>query len=152
MVRIVSNQFLLLLAALVLCSQVADAQLLAVEVSKTEGEEVAEETDSAAEESNMIEEETSMIASEAPSDTIAPSSDATTATTTIREQDTECDAMERAFAPSCCPLEDPSFAEFCEALFDRSHEVSTGMLEAHEPWIGGYGIASILPEGRKRQL
>ena len=52
----------------------------------------------------------------------------------------ECDEMEAAFAPSCCPIEDPSFESFCASLFERPHYNSTGMLEQHEPWIGKYDI------------
>ena len=148
MVRLVSTQ-LLLLAALALCFQMATAQVLtSVKVTKTgvyPAETADDEVDIAAEEA----------ASEAPSfDTIAPSSDATdgaTSDTEPEETTTGCDAMEQAFAPSCCPMKDASFADFCNSLFGRSHEVSTGMLEAHEPWIGGFGIADKPDERRKQR-
>ena len=61
----------------------------------------------------------------------------------------ECDPMEKFYAPDCCPMKDPSFISFCQSLFDRPHYSSTGMLEAHEPWIGDYGIADSIPHKEK---
>jgi len=65
----------------------------------------------------------------------------------------ECDPMETKFAPACCPLTDEMYEEFCVSLFNRPLYISSGMIEAHEPWInpGGYNIAHD-PYRRRRNL
>ncbi|CAB9503499.1 beta-induced protein ig-h3 [Seminavis robusta] len=62
-------------------------------------------------------------------------------TTVMADDNTwDCDPLEQEFAPSCCPLRDLQFEEFCISLFGRAHYNSTGMIEAHAPWIGEYGV------------
>jgi len=53
-------------------------------------------------------------------------------------EEQKCDEMEKAFAPDCCPMVDPTFQTFCESLLNRPHKVSSGMIEAHVPWIGNF--------------
>lgn len=141
--------FLFLLAATTLDSPLTTtAQLISVQVKPTEPKD-AGGNDLATAEGN------DNILSEAPSDTVAPSSEATSDndqenTVGPAASEAGCDPMEQAFAPSCCPMTDPVFAEFCTALMGRPYYASTGMIEAHEPWIGGYGIASQINNGGRR--
>jgi uncharacterized surface protein with fasciclin (FAS1) repeats len=52
----------------------------------------------------------------------------------------ECNDLELAYATVCCPLEDIVFQEFCISLFNKPLYNSSGMIEAHEQWIGSYPI------------
>jgi uncharacterized surface protein with fasciclin (FAS1) repeats len=72
---------------------------------------------------------------------------ATQATNSTLQQQTpaplgrECNDLELAFAPDCCPLRDVTFEAFCISIFNRPSYNSSGMIEAHAPWIGSYPIA-----------
>lgn len=52
----------------------------------------------------------------------------------------DCDPMEKAFAPDCCPIRNSALTAFCHSLFERSQYVSSGMIEMHKNWIGSYDI------------
>ena len=154
MTRKFAPLLIILVGAIALVSPpLASAQLISVQVKPTEPEEEEEgETNDLVVTTERLEEE---IISEAPSDTVAPSSEVTTSDNTDDDAGSDntggCDPMEQAFAPDCCPMIDPMFATFCASLMERSHYSSTGMLEAHEPWIGGYGIASSKPNNNERR-